>query len=239
MSFERREKSMPLKLLVVDHDTATLAMVEGVFSSHGVHIHTARDGAQAVAPSVEEKFDGFLLEMELPNTDGCQLSHWIRQSTRNSRAPIIHMSARPDPLLMDRAFQSGGTFFLVKPLDRGRLMRLFRSTSGIMLQERRRYWRIHLACPSQCKVGSQELSGCSIRNLSLTGALLETGVPLHPGVSVFLAFSLAESDPFPISAWGTVVRVDDCGQAGVRFSCLSQADYNRVLDRIAAESDAA
>lgn len=230
---------MPLKLLVVDHDATTLAMVEGVFSSHGVHIHTARDGAQAVAPIVEEKFDGFLLEVDLPNTDGCLLSHWIRRSSRNGRAPIIHMSARQDPQVMDRAFQSGGTFFLVKPLDRLRLMRLFRSTSGIMLQERRRYWRIPLSIPAQCHVGSRKLTGCSVRNLSVTGVLLEADGSLHPGVKVSLAFSLTQSDPIPISAWGTVVRVDDSGHAGVRFTCLRQADYSRILDRIAAESDAA
>jgi CheY-like chemotaxis protein len=230
---------MPLKLLVVDQDAATLALVEGVFCSHGVHVHTARDGAQAVAPIVEEKFDGFLLEMDLPNTDGCQLSSWIRRSSRNGRAPIIHMSARPDPYIMDRAFQSGGTFFLVKPLDRMRLMRLFRSTSGIMLQERRRYWRIPLSIPSRCEVGSRKLAGCSIRNLSVTGVLLAAGGALHPGVRVYLVFSLAESDASPISVWGTVVRVDESGQAGIRFTALRQEDYGRILDRIAAESDAA
>jgi CheY-like chemotaxis protein len=230
---------MPLKLLVVDHDPTTLALVEGVFSSHGVHVHTARDGVQAVAPIVEEKFDGFLLEINLPNTDGCQLSHWIRQSARNGRAPIIHMSARPDPQIMDRAFQAGGTFFLVKPLDRVRLMRLFRSTSGIMLQERRRYWRIPLSVPSRCEAGSRKLSGCSISNLSVTGVLLEADGSLHPGAKVYLVFSLGESDLCPVSAWGTVVRVDDCGKAGVRFTCLSQVDYSRILDRIATESDAA
>jgi len=230
---------MPLKLLVVDPDTTTLALVEGVFSSHGVHVHTAKDGVQAVAPIVEEKFDGFLLEVNLPNTDGCQLSHWIRQSSRNGRAPIIHMSARSDPQVMDRAFQAGGTFFLIKPLDRVRLMRLFRSTSGIMLQERRRYWRIPLSIPSRCEVGSRKLSGCSIRNLSVTGVLLEADGALHPGAKVYLLFSMDQSDPFPVSAWGTVVRVNDRGQAGVRFTCLSQADYSRILDRIAAESDAA
>jgi CheY-like chemotaxis protein len=230
---------MPLKLLVVDHDPTTLALVEGVFSSHGVHVHTARDGVQAVAPIVEEKFDGFLLELNLPNTDGCQLSHWIRQSSRNGRAPIIHMSARHDPQIMDRAFQAGGTFFLVKPLDRARLMRLFRSTSGIMLQERRRYWRIPLSAPSRCLVGSREISGCLIRNLSVTGVLLEGGGSLHPGTRVYLVFLLDQSDPTPISTWGTVVRVDDSGRVGIRFTCISHADYSRILDRIATESDAA
>jgi CheY-like chemotaxis protein len=230
---------MPLKLMVVDHDTTTLALVEGVFCSHGVNVYTQRDGAQAVAPIVEEKFDGFLLEVNLPNTDGCQLSHWIRQSSRNGRAPIIHMTTRPDPQIMHRAFQAGGTFFLVKPLDRGRLMRLFRSTSGIMLQERRRYWRIPLSVPSQCSVGTRELSGCSIRNLSVTGVLLECEGPLPPGTKVYLVFALAPSDPYPISVGGTVVRIDGCGHAGIRFTHLSQVDYSRILDRIAAESDAA
>ena len=230
---------MPLKLLVVDHDATTLALVEDFFRSNGVDVHSVRDGVQAVAPIVEEKFDGFLLEVNVPNTDGCQLSLWIRQSSRNGRAPIIHMGARPDPQLMHRAFQAGGTFFLVKPLDRGRLMKLFRSTSGIMLQERRRYWRVSLATPSQCAVGSRRISGCLISNLSVTGVLLRCDGSLQPGAKVYLVFALNQSDPCTVCARGTVVRVDASGQAGIRFTCLNHHDHSRILDRIAQESDAA
>lgn len=232
-------KAMPLKLMVVDHDPATLKMVEGVFCGQGVQLRIANDGVQAVAPIVEEQFDGFLLEVNLPNTDGCQLSHWIRQSSRNGRAPIIHMSAQNDPKVMHQAFRAGGTFFLLKPLDRGRLMRLFRSTSGIMLQERRRYWRIPLSNPVQCTVGKKELPGCSLRNLSITGVLVANDGSLRPGTEAYLVFSLGQPDPIPIAAWGTVVRVDEDGNAGIRFISLSQHDYSRILDRIAAVSDAA
>ena len=230
---------MPLKLLVVDHDTATLELVQDVFRSRSVQLYTARDSVRAVAPIVEEKFDGFLVEVNMPNVDGCRLAHWIRQSSRNGRAPIIHMSTRPDTQTMHRAFEAGGTFFLVKPLDRGSLSRLFQATRGIMMQERRRYWRIPLSIALHCAVGPRALWGCRIRNLSVTGMLFQGNGSLHPGVKVYLAFSLPDNRGALISAWGTVVRVDDRGQVGVRFTRLSQADHRRILERIARESDAA
>lgn len=230
---------MPLKLLVVDHDTATLELVQDVFRSRSVQLYTARDSVRAVAPIVEEKFDGFLLELNMPNVDGYRLAHWIRQSSRNGRAPIIHMSARPDTQAMHRAFEAGGTFFLVKPLDRGSLSRLLRATRGIMIQERRRYWRIPLSGPLHCAVGPKALSGYRIRNLSATGMLIQGDSFLHPGARIYLAFSLPDSRGSLISAWGTVVRVDDRGQVGIRFVRLSQADHRRILERIARESDAA
>jgi two-component system, chemotaxis family, chemotaxis protein CheY len=228
---------VPLRIMAVDFDTATLELIQDVLCLHKVQVY--RDGVQAVAPIVEEKFDGFLLEMNMPNLDGYRLAQWIRQSSRNGRSPIIHMSAQSDPQIMHRSFAAGGTFFLVKPLDRGRLLRLFRSTSGIMLQERRRYWRIPLSVPSHCTVGSRELSGCAIRNLSATGMLLRGDGTLYPGAKVYLAFSLSPSDRSMVSAWGKVVRVDDRGQAGVSFTRINPVDHRRILERIATESDAA
>jgi c-di-GMP-binding flagellar brake protein YcgR len=149
------------------------------------------------------------------------------------------MSSRPDPQRMHEAFRAGGTFFMVKPLDHGRLTRFFRSTRGIMLQERRRYWRIPLTVPSHCAVGSRRLPQCSIRNLSATGTLLRGDGSLHPGTSIYLAFPLSKTDRSMVSAWGTVVRTDDGGHAGVRFTRLSRSDRRRILERIAAESDTA
>ena len=232
-----QEENMPLKLLVVDHDADTLELVHDVFGSERVETHTATDGAQAVAPIMERKFDGFLLEMEMPNTDGCRLASWIRQSPRNSHAPIIHMSSRHDAETVKRAYDAGGTFFLVKPLDRVRLSKLLRSTGAIMLDERRRYWRIPTSIPLQCAVGSREIPGCTIRNLSVTGMLVRGDGSLLPQTPVYLAFSL--SNRSVVSAWGKVVRVDEAGQAGVRFTRLSRMDYQQILERIALESDAA
>ena len=108
-----------------------------------------------------------------------------------------------------------------------------------MMQERRRYWRIPLSISLHCAVGPRALWGCRIRNLSVTGMLFQGNGSLHPGVKVYLAFSLPDNRGALISAWGTVVRVDDRGQVGVRFIRLSHADYRRILEQIARESDAA
>jgi c-di-GMP-binding flagellar brake protein YcgR len=147
------------------------------------------------------------------------------------------MSARHDAQTMHRAFEAGGTFFLIKPLDRWRLSRLLRSTSGIMLRERRRYWRIPLSAPLHCAVGSKEYSGYTVRNLSTTGMLLRGDGSLSPKTDVYLAFALSQNERSLVSARGRVVRVDDNGQAGVRFTHLSSTDHRRILERIATESD--
>jgi CheY-like chemotaxis protein len=231
---------MPLKLLVVDHDPATLELIQEVCSLRNAEVCALRDGVLAVAPIAEQKFDGFLLEVNMPQLDGLRLARLIRESSRNGRVPIIHMSAQSNAQIVHRAYESGGTFFLVKPLDRARLSRLLRATSGIMLQERRRYWRIPLAVPLHCESDSRQLSGCSVRNLSATGMLFRGDGSLNPGSKVYLAFPLSEKNRRSmISTWGKVVRVDDSGQVGVRFTKLGKVDHQRILERIAVESDAA
>lgn len=54
---------------------------------------------------------------------------------------------------MQDAFAIGATFFLQKPVDRHKLSRLFRSVSGGMLENRRKYTRVPIQTDVTCTVG--------------------------------------------------------------------------------------
>lgn len=227
---------MPLKLLVIEGDKSASALMTQSFTSQGAEVYAVGDFDAASAMLHEAKFDGIFLDLSLPARGGIELMRRVRDSSRNSKTPVVLLGKSTDSRAAAEAFRAGGTFFLCKPLQRKALRQAFNSARPVMLNERRRYWRIPLSTPLQCLVGGRELSGCLTRNISLSGILVQDNEILQPHNKVLLSFRLAEAGPL-IIVRGVVVRRDERGQVGVRFTSINPADHERILNRIAREVD--
>jgi CheY-like chemotaxis protein len=58
-----------------------------------------------------------LLDLEMPNMDGFEVLDRLRADERTRRLPVVVVTGREDVTAVDRAFQSGATSFLVKPIN--------------------------------------------------------------------------------------------------------------------------
>ena len=181
---------MPLKLLIIENDRSAAAVMTQVFSSQGAEVQAVSDAASASVLTSRAKFDGIFLELNLTDMDGPDLTQRIRQSSWNSRTPIVLVSRNADAHAAARAFQMGGTFYL--PLKGNAIRRALLSTSGVMFDERVRYSRTSFRNPIQCFVGSRELTGCVARNLSAGGMLFEGDGTLKPQERIIVLFCLAQ-----------------------------------------------
>ena len=227
---------MPLKLLVVENERWAATLMAEVFTSQGADVQAASDAASALVLTSRFKFDGIFLELSLTGTDSIELTQSIRQSSWNTKTPIVLVSRNADSRAAARAFQAGGTFFLPRPLKQNAIRRALQSTRAVMIDERRRYSRIPLSSTIQCFVGARELPGCLARNLSSTGMLFEEDGTLNLQDKVRLLFRLEKRSPL-VMARALVVRVDDERRAGVRFLAMSNEDRERIRKRIAVEVD--
>jgi CheY-like chemotaxis protein len=227
---------MPLKLLVIENDRLAATLMTQVFVSQGADVQTAADATAASALARRIRFDGIFLELGLGSDNGVELTEQIRQSSWNTRTPIILVSRNADARAAARAFQAGGTFFLPKPLKQNAIRRALLSTRAVMLDERRRYSRISLSTPIQCFAGTRELYGCVAHNLSASGMLFQEDGSLTPHEEVRLQFRMEKTNA-PIVARARVVRLDQEQRAGARFLAMSFDDRERILKRIAAEVD--
>src|ERR1022692_3690988 len=133
---------IPLKLLVVEDDLASLELMAEVFTSLKAEVRPVSDSEKAVCIVNQEKFDGIFLDLEMPRLHGFDLARGIRKSSWNKSTPIIIVTAQDEKDTMQDAFAVGATFFLQKPLDRRKLSQLFRTVRGGMLENRRRYTRV-------------------------------------------------------------------------------------------------
>jgi CheY-like chemotaxis protein len=226
---------MSLKVLVVEDDPATLELMREVLSSVGVEVRPMGDSEEAAALIEQQKFDGIFLDLMMPKLDGFELARRIRRSSWNRRTPIVIITGREDKLTMEEAFAAGATFFLPKPIDRGRLIRLLNTTRGTMLEERRRFRRIPLLTEVTCQAGGHGFSGMSA-NISLDGLLFDTDGSLAPGDAISLHF-LLPGQQGAIEAKAAVVRIDEKKRAGVRFTSLSAHDRERLRILVASQEE--
>ena len=207
---------IPLKLLVVEDDLASLELMAEVFTSLKAEVRPVSDSEKAVGIVNQEKFDGIFLDLEMPNLNGFDLARLIRKSSWNKSTPIIVVTGRDERKTMQEAFAIGATFFLQKPVDRQKLSILFRTVSGGMLENRRKYTRVPLQTEVICTVGSRTIRGMTW-NLSQGGMQVEAS-DLQSKDAVRLSFRLPASG-VSIDAIGTVAWADEKRQ-GIQFTTL-------------------
>jgi CheY-like chemotaxis protein len=227
---------MPLRLLLIENEQPAAALMTQSFTSQGAEVLAVSDFDAASAVLNRARFDGIFLALSAPELRAVELTRQVRKSSWSSNAPIVLLGKTTDSQIAVEAFQAGGTFFLSKPLEQKGLRQALNSTRPVMLQHRRRCWRIPLSNPLQCFTGGREVSGCKIRNLSLSGILFEGNGNLEPNAKVRFSFRLERSEPRLITR-GVVVRTDGSGLAGARFTSISPIDRARIVNRIAREVD--
>jgi CheY-like chemotaxis protein len=219
----------PLKLLVVEDDSASLELMAEVFTSLKAEVRAVSDSEKAVGMVNQEKFDGIFLDLEMPKLNGFDLARLIRKSSWNKSTPIIIVTGRDERDTMQQAFSLGATFFLQKPVDRQKLSVLFRTVSGGMVENRRRYIRVPLQTEVTCTVGSRTIRGMTW-NLGHGGMQVEVG-DLQPKDTVRLSFRLPVSG-VSLEAAGTVVWTKETRQ-GIQFTNVSRQNEESIRKFIA------
>ena len=220
----------PLKLLVVEDDTASLELMTEVFTYLKAEVRPVSDSETAAGMVKQEKFDGIFLDLEMPRLNGFDLARVIRKSSWNKSTPIIIVTGRDERQTMQEAFALGATFFLQKPVDRQKLTILFRTVSGGMLENRRKSVRVPLQTEVICTVGSRTIRGISW-NLSQGGMQVEASA-LHVKDTVRLSFRLPVSGT-SIDVIGTVAWAGENRQ-GIQFTTLSSPTQQSIRKYIAA-----
>jgi len=220
---------MSLKILVVEDDAPSLELMCEVLQSVDVQVRPIANSEEAAALVKRERFDGIFMDLQMPRMHGFELASRIRESPWNKSTPIIVVTGREERTTMQEAFKVGATFFLQKPVDRQRVLRLFRTASGVIAENRRRYVRVPLTTGVACQVHGRTIQATS-RNISQGGILFESA-ELCLGDQVKLSFRLPGRG-VAINATGVVVRVDERQRAGVQFVQMNDAGRDAIRELV-------
>ena len=204
-----------LKILVVEHDLTTLRQMEQLLGAKGAEPRCVASAAQVDELINKEKFDGVILDWDLPEGEGRALTQRIRKSRSNSKVPLAILSEQPSARALAEGFESGANFFLSKPIGPTELSRLLNASRAAMIEERRSYQRAPLAVSVTCTWEKKRAVGKTI-NISASGLLLRLSKYPEPGSAVRLEFALPPSRQ-RLELEALVARTAPDNQVGVKF----------------------
>lgn len=99
-------------------------MLEFLLVEAGYQVSTADQAATGLQALVHEKPDLLILDLGLPDMDGCQMLQQLREW---SSIPVIILSARPDPADKVKALDLGADDYLTKPFHTHELLARIRA----------------------------------------------------------------------------------------------------------------
>src|SRR5580700_6227250 len=227
-AWQGREGEMQRRALIVDDEPATCDVVKKVLYAAGVDALTLTQSGQAAGYLEEDKFDMVFFGLHMESPDGIELSREMRRAGSNRKTPIIMLSDDQRPSAMTEGFAAGASFFLYKPIDKERLLKLVRATQGRMDHERRQTRRVPLRSEVRLKFGFEEIV-CETVDVSLQGLLVRAPRIIAAGSPVHVSMELTQRMK-PIAGAGSVVRILGGNQMGIHLDRLPIGDSERLQE---------
>ena len=112
-----RDSQMQAPLvLVVDDDATTRLLLRQTIERHGLRVAEAADGASGLAEFQRLHPDIVLLDVMMPDMDGFEVCAQLRRLAGGANTPVLMITGLDDSVSIDRAYQSGATDFITKPI---------------------------------------------------------------------------------------------------------------------------
>ena len=108
--------AMGATILIADDDESTLLIMRSVLEAAGFVVVSARDGAEAMVAYEQRNPDAVLLDVDMPELDGFTVCERIRAMESGWETPVIIVTGHDDDDSVDRAFHTGATDFIAKPI---------------------------------------------------------------------------------------------------------------------------
>ena len=112
----------PKRILVMEDSKAQARYYEKVLGKGHFETKVVTDPSKLLESLREFEPESVLMDMQMPDSSGIELTQMIRQMPRYVHLPIIFLSAEENLRKQNQALKSGGTAFIVKPVQKEQLM---------------------------------------------------------------------------------------------------------------------
>ena len=216
-------------LVVVDEGPAVSDLIQAVLKSVDMDAVTLTKSADAPVLLDNEKFAMLVLDLDqLP--DALALARQARESGFNRATPIILMSNDQSTAAVAAGFEAGVSFFLYKPVDEARLLKLVQATSGAAEPKKRRFRRVVLQSRVNLAFAQRKLEAETI-DISLNGMLVRAQGHFPAGSAVNVSIYLSpEPEAQPIVGSGYVMRILSGNRMAIQLNNLTAADSGRLQE---------
>jgi len=117
-------------VMVVDDSLTVRKASQRLLTRAGYQVVLARDGVDALRQLQEVMPDAMLVDIEMPNMDGFDLTRNVRADSRTSRMPLVMITSRTAEKHRRYAAEIGVDVYLGKPFNEDELLRTLQHLIG-------------------------------------------------------------------------------------------------------------
>ena len=214
--------SMGLALLV-SADPATIQQFSLALRDLSISPDACQDAASAGLLLKSRKFDAVIVDLQLGGQSG-QILDEVHLSPSNRTAVTFSISDNDSDATA--SFRKKSQFVFERPFSPQSIHKTLKPAYGLILRERRRYFRCPASVPVTIRRQSGEDIRCDSTNISAGGMALRTQIRLLPGESIRVQFTLPDHQaPFSAESIHSWSRT---GHFGLRFVSVSHEDKSQL-----------
>lgn len=113
---------MKHKVLVVDDNPDSVAIMRGMLEGRGYDVAAAHSGTEALQFLKKETVDLVLLDIMMPEMSGMEVLQRIKEDAATGRLPVILVTAKTQDEDVISGYQYGADYYITKPFTAKQLL---------------------------------------------------------------------------------------------------------------------
>ena len=113
-------------VLVADDESDIRLILSALLTQMGYAVTEAVDGQEALNLLSSRKFDLMILDLMMPRIDGEKVLEQLRHQGVLERMPVIILTAKAQRKDIEKGYEKGASFYIVKPFSNRTIQELAR-----------------------------------------------------------------------------------------------------------------
>ena len=104
-------------VLIVEDNELNMKLFHDLLEAHGYNIIGTRDGMDALKIACEQRPDLILMDIQLPEVSGLEVTKWIKEDDRLRSIPVIAVTAFAMKGDEEKIREGGCEAYIAKPIS--------------------------------------------------------------------------------------------------------------------------
>jgi DNA-binding response OmpR family regulator len=199
--------------LVISDDEATVRQLTESMQQFAISAEVCRDAGIALQSLNRRHYEAVVVDLKMYQAK--ELMERVRLSPSNQTATTFAITEGPGAESAS-VFSARANFVLERPVTEESLSRSLRAAYGIIMRERRRYFRCPLTIPVAVRNQEGQETQCETINISESGIAIRIPATAKPGTEVTVQFTLPENQT-RFAVQSKICWSDPTGRTGLQF----------------------
>ena len=112
-----RSAYMPKTVLIVEDNDLNMKLFQDLLEAHGYETLQTKDGKQALKMAQEHRPDLIIMDIQLPEVSGLEVTSWIKNDENIKHIPIIAVTAFAMKGDEEKMREGGCEAYIAKPIS--------------------------------------------------------------------------------------------------------------------------